>query len=97
MAVGLYLTIPEIVESELLHSVSPAGDGVTFGLTMDVGNTVVELMRANETGQILPLVVLTTDAQILALDDVNVTQVSISGQDPAGAYVALLAGAVRFV
>ena len=37
MGVGSYLTIPEIVDSEPLHSVAPGNDGRTFGLTMDVG------------------------------------------------------------
>jgi hypothetical protein len=80
-----------------LHSVSPGSDGRTFGLTMDVGNTALQLMRAHEQGQQLPLVVLSTDTQILALDAVNVTEVFISGHDPAAAYAALLAEAVRFV
>jgi hypothetical protein len=64
MGVGSYLTIPEIVDSEPLHSVSPGNDGHTFGVTMDVGNTALQLMRAHEEGRMIPLVVLTTDAQI---------------------------------
>ena len=97
MGVGSYLTIPEIVDSEPLHSVAPGNDGRTFGLTMDVGDTALQLMRAHEEGRVIPLVVLTTDAQILALDAVNVTEVFISGHDPAAAYAALLAEAIRFV
>lgn len=94
---GLYLTIPDIVESEPLHSVAPGNDGHTFGLTMDVGDTVLRLMKAHEEGQVIPLVVLTTDAQILALDDVNVTEVFISGHEPPAAYAGFLAEAVRVV
>jgi hypothetical protein len=93
---ALALTIPDIVESEPLHSVSPAPDGVTFTVVMDAGNTTVRLMRAHESGEHLPLVVLTTDNQILALDSVYVTEVSVSSQNSA-AQVTFLAQAVRFV
>jgi hypothetical protein len=93
---GLYLTIPDIVESEVLHSLSPDHDGLTFRAVMDVGDAAVRLVRASEIGEHIPLVVLTTDAQILALDSVYVTEASISGQQPY-AYFAFAAQAVRFV
>jgi hypothetical protein len=92
-----YLTIPDMVESEPLLSVSPSPDGVTFGIVIDAGNTAVQLMRANSDGQRIPLVVLTTDASILALDDVFVTEVSTSSGHPAATYITFLAQAVRFV
>ena len=91
-----YLTIPEIVESEPLLSVSAGHDGVTFNVAMNVGDTAVQLMRARDEGRLIPLVVLATDAQMLALDAVYVTDVTIAG-DSSEAYVTLLAEAVRFV
>lgn len=93
---GLYLTIPDVVESEELHSVSPAPDGVTFTISLDHSNTVVQLMQANANGQHIPLVVLTTDAMILALDSVYVTEISI-GTQGSPTVVTFLAQAVRFV
>jgi hypothetical protein len=53
-------------------------------------------MRANAAGQNIPLVVVTTDAQILALDSVYVTDVAVAA-NASEAYVTLLAEAVRFV
>ena len=91
-----YLTIPEIVESEPLLSLTSGHDGVTFSMLMNVGDTTVRLMRAQGDGQRIPLVVLTTDAQILALDSVYVTEVAVTG-NTAEAYVTVLAEAVRFV
>ena len=91
-----YLTIPEIVDSEPLLSVSAANDGVTFNVMINVGDTTVQLMRAANEGRLIPLVVLTTDAQMLALDAVYVTNVTIAGNS-SEAYVTFLAEAVRFV
>ena len=93
---GNYLTIPDVVESEPLVSLSPDSDRVTFRLVVELGDTAVHLMRANEMGQHLPLVVLTTDAGILALDSVFVAQFVTTGQ-PALAEVTLQAQEVRFV
>jgi len=94
--VAEYLTIPDIVESEPLTGMSVAADGVTFTVFIGVGETVVRLMRANADGEHIPLVVLTTDAQILALDSVYVTAVWVGGEPPT-AQVTFLAQAVRFV
>jgi hypothetical protein len=91
-----YLTIPEIVESEPILSLSPAPDGVTFSVYIDVGDTVVHLTRVYQDGLHLPLVVLTTDHQILALDSVYVTEVSFAG-DSTAAHVTFAAQEVRFV
>ena len=91
-----YLTIPEIVDSEPLLSISAGHDGVTFRVMMNVGDTSIQLMRALVEGRHIPLVVLTTDSQILALDSVYVTDVTIAGNS-SEAYVTLLAEAVRFV
>jgi hypothetical protein len=93
---GLYLTIPDLVESEPLVSLSADPDRVTFRLALGLGTTAVQLIRANEIGQHIPLVVLTTDAQILALDSVYVTQFMTSGEPPI-AEVTLQAQEVRFV
>jgi hypothetical protein len=94
--VANYLTIPEIVESEPLLSLTSGHDGKTFSMLMNVGDTTVQLMRANIAGQNIPLVVLTTDAQILALDSVYVTDMSVAANS-SEAYVTMLAEAVRFV
>jgi hypothetical protein len=93
---GQYLTIPDMVESEPLVGLSADPDRVTFRLLLELGDTAVQLIRANENGQHIPLVVLTTDAQILALDSVFVTQFSTSGQPPI-AEVTIQAQEVRFV
>ncbi len=90
-----YLTIPEIVESEPLLSLSPSHDGVTFSVLIALGDTAVRLMRANVDGEHIPLVVLTTDAQILALDSVYVTAIQMDA--PNYAEVTFGAQAVRFV
>ena len=90
------LTIPDIVESEPMLSVAPAPDGVTFGVVIDADDTAVRLMRVSQNGETLPLVVLTTDAQIIALDSVFVSEVSFdAGQ--AIAHVTFVAEAVRIV
>ena len=89
------LTIPEIVESEPMLSLSMNPDGRTFGITITAGDTAVRLMHASSTGQHLPLVVLTTDSQILALDSVYVTEFSIGDQSVA--HVTFQADAVRVV
>jgi hypothetical protein len=92
--VASYLTIPEIVESEPMLSLSAAADGFTFSVTISANDTASRLMRASQVGELIPLVVLTTDAQMLALDDVYVTQVSLSGDM---ALVEFLARGVRVV
>ena len=79
-----YLNIPDMVESEPLHSVSPDPDRVTFTVVIDVGNTLVQLMRASEIGQHLPLVILALDSGFIALDEVYVTSVSMSAGDSVG-------------
>ena len=90
-----YLTIPEIVESEPLLSLSPSPDGVTFSVLIALGDTAVRLLRANANGEHIPLVVLTTDSQILALDSVYVTEVVMGTQSDA--QITFAARAVRFI
>ena len=91
---GAYLTIPGVVESETLHSFQREADGLTFDITFDIGPTATELMHAAQTGSKYDLVVLTTDGGIIALDDVYVASLSLSG---SGAAASLLAREVRFV
>lgn len=90
------LTIPDIVESEPMLSVSALPDGVTFGVVIAIGDTAVRLTRANANGEHLPLVILTTDAGILALDSVFVTESTFSGQESVAQFT-FVAEAVRFV
>ncbi|MEP7115220.1 MAG: hypothetical protein ABI862_18300 [Ilumatobacteraceae bacterium] len=93
---GLYLTIPEVVESEEFVSLSADADRVTFRLVLELTQTATHLIRACEIGQNIPLVVLTTDAQILALDSVYVADFSTNDQQPY-VQVTLQAQEVRFV
>ncbi|MEP7202155.1 MAG: hypothetical protein ABI894_06070 [Ilumatobacteraceae bacterium] len=86
-----------MVECESLVALSADSDGITFRVILDVGDTALHLIGANETGQHIPLVVLTTDAQILALDSVSVTQFSMGGGQPPVAEITLQAQGVRFV
>jgi hypothetical protein len=88
------LTIPDIVESEPLISVTISPDSVTFGIVIAIDDTAVRLMRANVNGEEIPLVVLTTDAGILALDSVFVTE-SMFNDHESLAQFTLLAQAVR--
>lgn len=90
-----YLTIPEIVESEPMLSLSPSPDGVTFTVLIALGDTAIRLMRASADGEHIPLVVLATDAQFLALDSVYVTEVLMGA--PTHAEVTFAAQAVRFI
>lgn len=90
------LTIPDIVESEPVHSVQFESAGLSFTVIIDAGETAVRLMRANMQGEHLPLVVLTTDSQIIAFDSVYVTYLSVGGQPPV-AQVGLQAQASRIV
>ena len=93
---GLYLTIPDLVESEPLLSLTAGHDGLTFSVSMDADDTAVRLLRVSQEGRHLPLVVLTTDSQILALDSVFVTDASVGGEPPI-AYLTFAAQEVRFV
>ncbi len=90
------LTIPDIVESEPMISVTAWPDGVTFGVVIAIDDTAVRLVRANANGEEIPLVVLTTDAGILALDSVFVTE-SMFSEHESVAHFNLVARAVRFV
>ena len=91
-----YLTIPEIVESEPILSFTAGSDGVTFSVVIEIGETAVRLVHANSIGEHIPLVVLTTDAQIIALDSVYVSEITLVTQQ-SEAYVTFSAQAVRFV
>jgi hypothetical protein len=93
----MYLTIPEIVESEEMLSMTAEADGKTFGVAIAVGPTAVRLMQAGANGEHLPLVVLTTGSQILALDSVYVADFMTTTADPPVAQLKFLAEAVRFV
>ena len=90
------LTIPDIVESEPMLSVSAHPDGVTFGVTIAIGDTAVRLAHVCANGEHLPLVILTTDAGIIALDSVFVTESTFSDHESI-AYITFAAQAVRFV
>jgi hypothetical protein len=70
--VTLALTIPDIVENEPMSSLATEPDGVTFRVVIAIGETAVRLTRAAQTGEELPLVILTTDRQVVALDSVYV-------------------------
>ncbi|MGZ4725081.1 MAG: hypothetical protein ACXV8L_12810 [Ilumatobacteraceae bacterium] len=88
------LTIPDIVESEPMISFTVQPDGVTFGIVIAIDDTAVRLTRANANGEEIPLVVLTTDADILALDSVFVTE-SMFNDHESVAQFTLVAQGVR--
>jgi hypothetical protein len=93
----LALTIPGVVDSQDLHSLHPEPDGVTFELTFDYNDTAIRLMTAHERGELLELVVLTTDGAIVALDDVYVASASFAGGQQSEFRASLQARAVRVV
>ena len=92
---ALVLTIPDIVDSQELHSLHPEPDGVSFELTFDYNQTAIRLMNARERGEMIELVVLTTDGGIFALDDVYVASASFAGGEQSEFRVSLQARAVR--
>ena len=77
-------------------SLVAGSDGVTFSVVIEIGDTAVRLVQSHANGEHIPLVVLTTDSQILALDSVYVTDISLASQQ-SEAYVTSGAQAVRFV
>ena len=91
-----YLTIPDLVESKPLLGVTAGSDGLTFSVVIETGDTAVRLFHSHEIGEHIPLVVLTTDSQILALDSVYVSDITLVTQQ-SEAYVTFAAQAVRFV
>ena len=93
---GLYLTIPDLVDSEPLLSLTAGHDRLTFSVSMDADDTAVRVLRVSQEGQNIPLVVLTTDTSIIALDSVFVTDASVGGEPPV-AYFTFAAQEVRFV
>lgn len=94
---AIYFTIPEIVDGEEMLSMTAESDGKTFGVVIAVGPTAVRLMQAGANGEHLPLVVLTTSSQILALDSVYVTDFMTTAADPPVAQLKFAADAVRIV
>ena len=97
MGVAVYLTIPDIVESVELLSMSAASDGVTFSAVMTVDDTAVRLMQAAAKGENSPLVVLTTEAQIIALDSVYITDVEQTAGERPVVQLTFAAQAARVV
>lgn len=92
---ALVLTIPDVVDSQELHSLHAEPDGVSFELTFDYNQTATRLMTAFERGEMIELVVLTTDGGIFALDDVYVASASFAGGHQSEFRVSLQARAVR--
>jgi hypothetical protein len=93
----MYLTIPEITESEELRSVSRGTDGLSFDTVMAASPTAVRLQQANANGELLPLVVLAMEGQILALDSVYVSGFALTtAEGEALAHVSFAAQSVRF-
>ena len=86
---ALVLTIPNVVDSQELHSLHPEPDGVSFELTFDYNQTAIRLMTALERGEMIELVVLTTDGGIFALDDVYVASASFVGGEQSEFRVSL--------
>ena len=92
-----YMNIPGVVEAETLHSAAPQLDGKTFYITIDVGNTALELNQASIQGRQFELVVLALDSGFVALDDVYVTNVAFYNGDPPSFFAELVAREIRYV
>ena len=92
---SLALSIPGEIESQDLHSLHPDPDGVTFEIAFEYNDNAQRLMLALHRGERFELVVLTTDAAILALDEVYVASVSSPDGDPPEFRGSLQAAAVR--
>jgi hypothetical protein len=94
--VASYLTIPEITDSEDLLSLTMGADGLTVETVIAGGDTSIRLQRASNAGELIPLVVVTTDAVTLALDEVYVTRVDTASHEGVPhAAVSFQARAVR--
>jgi hypothetical protein len=96
--VSSYLTIPEITESEPLHSVQMEHDNKSFVAVLATDSVAVRLNLAAQNGEQIALVVLTTDNAIIALDNVYVVSVAFTQREQSPvAEVTFQAEAVRFV
>lgn len=92
-----YMTIPDVTDAEDLLSLQMDADGKSFNITTPVTATTTFLTQAAAEGRLLPLVVLVTDASMLALDDVYVTSVQFGSGGDAVAAIGLQAQGVRLV
>jgi len=90
---GVYMSIPDVVESVELQSFAVGDNSKTFHIMMAVDDTASWLWRVAANGEKVTLIVMTLPAQILALDDVYVTNASIND---AGMTATLEAQEVRF-
>ena len=92
-----YLVIGEITEYEEILSLSAEPNGLTFTVVINAGTTATQLLDASARGQLLPLVVIATDAVTYALDNVYVSDATLgSSEGQPLMTVAFLAEAVRF-
>ena len=96
MLVGNYLSIPDVVDSEEIIALQAGTDLRKWELTLPVDDLSTRLFRAASDGERFPLVVLTTDSQILALDEVYVAQAWMSGEPQQFVHIELDAQDVRF-
>lgn len=94
--VGNYLTIPDVVDSEEILTLQAGADMRKWDLTLPVDALATRLFQAASTGERFPLVVLTTDSQILALDEVYITQAWVSAEPDQYVHIAMEAQEVRF-
>ena len=94
----MYLTIPEITESEVMTSLTTDPDGVNFHVVIGAGTTATRLQQAAANGEHLPLVVLAGETQFFALHSVYISGFSVTadmGDTPAMATVSFLAREVE--
>jgi hypothetical protein len=89
---GAYMSIPDVVDSKELTSVSMGQSATTFNVMMQPDDTATRLWQMAAEGRMIELVVLTLESGILALDNVYLTDVSMSD---AGMAATLNAEAVR--
>jgi hypothetical protein len=94
----MYITIPEITESEEIDSYTADPDGLTFHVVMGVTATATRLQHAAANGEHLPLVVIAA-TPFISLHSVYVSGFSVAaqiGDSPPMASVSFHAREVEF-
>lgn len=96
--VAHYLTIPEVTDAEEFVAFTRGSSDHSFDIVLNAGHTSTWLFQAAAGGSFIPLVVIVTDAMMLALDDVVVSSANSAGAaDGSQMAFTLDAAAVRFV
>jgi hypothetical protein len=92
----MYVTIPEITESEEIDSFTVDPDGLTFHVVMGVGATASRLQQIASNGEHLPLVVIASN-QFISLHSVYVSGFSVAADTGDGRALASVSFLAREV